>query len=253
MASVIFVIFLTSLLIDKWVRWMMDLSKLLTIIVSLITVLCISFMGAWIWNDRFLNSGALRNFLSSRPNFSIAIELVVLILKGSLSTKLNTISCVRVMRLTRMEGRKGMEGALMWMPLTYNLWCSPLCGGDGLTNLLSWHLSCFWKAPCTLNTALYSTNGEPNSPATIALFVCLSFALLSSVYMSVAVVSDQYQELIFLTSLAVAGCTTDFRTDQSSSPWWNLLFCFHVHEVHGLSQVLFSDTRIWNSFWLSIM
>ena len=134
-----------------------------------------------------------------------------------------------------------------------NLCCSPLCGGDGLSNLLSWYLSCFWKAPCTLNTALYSTNGEPNSPATIALFVCLSFALLSSVYMSVAVVSDRYQGLIFLTSLAVAGCTTDFRTDQSSSPWWNLLFCFHVHEVHGLSQVLFSDTRIWNSFWLSIM
>jgi len=118
MASVIFVIFLTSLLIDKWVRWMMDLSKLLTIIVSLITVFCISFIGAWIWNDRFLDSGAPRNFLSSRPNFSIAIELVVLILKGSLSTKLNTVSCVRVMRLTRMEGRKGMEGALMWMPPT---------------------------------------------------------------------------------------------------------------------------------------
>jgi len=48
------------------------------------------------------------SFLFSWPNFAIAIELVVLILKGSLSTKLNTISCVRVMRLTRIEGRKGM-------------------------------------------------------------------------------------------------------------------------------------------------
>lgn len=113
MASVIFVIFLTSLLIDKWKRWMMDLSKRQTIIVSLITVFWISFIGAWIWNDRFLDSGALTNFLSSRPNLSIAIELVVLISKGSLSTKLNSISCVRVMRLTGWRGEK------VWK----ELWC----------------------------------------------------------------------------------------------------------------------------------
>ena len=152
------------MLTDKWARWMMDLSKLLTIIVSLIAIFCISFMGAWILNDRFLDSGALRNFLSSRPNFSIAIELVVLILKGSLSTTL-------VMRLTRMEGRKAWK----------ELWC----GCHQPTSCVAVHFVVGTASPtCYLGiypafgrlpvqwTLLYSTNGEPNRHFAIALFVC---------------------------------------------------------------------------------
>jgi hypothetical protein len=44
------------------------------------------------------------------------MELVVFIMKGSLSMKLNTISCVMVMRLTWIERRKVMEEALLRRP-----------------------------------------------------------------------------------------------------------------------------------------
>ncbi|RCV39699.1 hypothetical protein SETIT_8G244200v2 [Setaria italica] len=115
------------------------------------------------------------------------MELVVLILKGSLAQH-------------EVNYHFPVEEALLWRPPTCNLCCCPLCGGDGVSpTWLYWHLSCFWKAP------LYTEH--------------------RSILLMLAVVSDRHQELIFLASLDVSGCTY-FRTDRSSckNNLWNALF-----------------------------
>ena len=168
-----------------------------------------------IWSDRFLDSRALSSFLSSRPNFSIAVELVVLILKGSLSTNINTISWVR----EKSHGRSfDLEASNLQPVLLSTLW-----RGRPLTNLLYWHLSCFWRL--TLNSEHCSIPlmeipiGYLIFSSCFHCFVLVFIVCPYFICLSLAVVSDWHQELIFLASLDVAGCTK-FRTDQSSCLWW---------------------------------
>lgn len=123
----------------------------------------------------FQTVGPLRSFLSLRPNFSIAMELVVLILKGSLAQH-------------EVNYHFPVEEALLWRPPTCNLCCCPLCGGDGVSpTWLYWHLSCFWKAPLYTEhrsiLLMVSPIGLPIFLILLPLF-CLSFVLLLSVSVS---------------------------------------------------------------------
>ena len=101
-----------------------------------------------------------------------------------------------------------------------NLYCCPLFGGDGLSPTCYLGIyPAFGRLPIHW-TLLYSTNGEPNRSSHFLILLplfCLSVCLLCYFHLSLslAVVSDWHQELIFLASLDVAGCTK-FRTDQSS-------------------------------------
>ena len=176
-----------------------------------------------IWSDRFLDSRALSSFLSSRPNFFIAVELVVLILKGPLSTKLIPFpgrgSCDWPGSTGKSHGRSfDVEATNLQPVLMSTLW-----RGRPLTNLLYWHLSCFWRL--TLNSEHCSIPlmeipiGYLIFSSCFHCFVLVFIVCPYFICLSLAVVSDWHQELIFLASLDVAGCTK-FRTDQSSCLWW---------------------------------
>ena len=119
----------------------------------------------------------------------------MLILKGSLSTNINTISWVR----EKSHGRSfDLEASNLQPVLLSTLW-----RGRPLTNLLYLHLSCFWKAYFEQWTLLYSTNGDPNGLSdflTLLPLFCLGVCRLCLFYLSLslAVVSDWHQELISL-------------------------------------------------------
>lgn len=107
------------------------------------------------------------------------------------------------MRLTRIEGEKVMEEALMWRPPTCNLCCCPLCGGDGLSPTC---YICIYPAfgRLTLNSGHCSI---PLMEIPIgylifsSCFHCFVWVFIVCPYficLSFAVVSDWHQELISL-------------------------------------------------------
>ena len=141
-----------------------------------------------IWSDRFLDSRALSSFLSSRPNFFIAVELVVLILKGPLSTK-----------LIPFPGRgscdwPGSRGKKSWK----KLWCGGhqpatcvavhFVAGTASHQLVILASILLLKAYFEQWTLLYSTNGDPNWLSDFLILLplfCFSVYRLSLFYLSV--------------------------------------------------------------------
>jgi hypothetical protein len=133
------------------------------------------------------------------------------------------------MRLTWIERRKVMEEALLWRPPSCNL-CSlsTLWWGLRLTNLLYWHLSCFWKSLLyTEHCSILLMENPISLPIFSSCFHCSVwvFVVCASLIClcQLAVLSDGQQELILLSSLDVAGCT-NFRNDQSSCARWHFFF-----------------------------